>query len=143
MTLTKKSKIEYLRKVTLFSSLTDRALSAIAANAEVIEYAPGQYIVRQNQIGTGFYLTIRGRARVVRGGEELAVLGPGDFFGELSVLDQQPRTAHVVAIEPTVCLALASWDFIRLLERSPKIAVAMLREMARRLRRTDEAIHHH
>jgi CRP-like cAMP-binding protein len=142
MTLTKKAKIEYLRKVALFSSLTDRALGAIAANAEVIEYGSGQYIVRQKQIGTGFYLIVRGRARVVRGSDELAVLGPGDFFGELSVLDQSPRMAHVLAIEPTVCLALASWDFIQLLERNPKIAVAMLREMARRLRSAGEAHHH-
>lgn len=142
MTLTKKAKIEYLRKVALFSSLTDRALGAIAANAEVIEYGQGQYIVRQKQIGTGFYLIVRGRARVVRGSDELAVLGPGNFFGELSVLDQSPRMAHVVAIEPTVCLALASWDFIQLLERNPKIAVAMLGEMARRLRSAGEAHHH-
>jgi CRP/FNR family cyclic AMP-dependent transcriptional regulator len=142
MTLTKKAKVEYLRKVALFSSLSDRALGAIAAKAEVIEYGPGQYIVRQKQIGTGFYLIIRGRARVVRGSDELAVLGPGAFFGELSVLDQSPRMAHVVAIEPTVCLALASWDFIQLLERNPKIAVAMLGEMARRLRSAGETHHH-
>lgn len=142
MTLTRKARVEYLRKVALFSGLTDRALSTIAGKAEVLEYEPGQYIVRQKQIGTGFYLIVRGRARVVRGGDELAVLGPGQFFGELSVLDQSPRMAHVVAAEPTVCLALASWDFIKLLEGNPKIAVAMLQELARRLRGAEE-VHHH
>jgi len=142
MTLTGKAKKEHLGKVALFSGLTDRALGALAARVEVIEYETGQYIVRQNQIGTGFYLIIRGRARVVRGGDELAVLGPGDFFGELSVLDQSPRMAHIVALESTVCLALASWDLIKLLERNPKIAVAMLRVMARRLRNAGEAHHH-
>jgi CRP-like cAMP-binding protein len=142
MTLTNKAKKDHLRKVALFAGLTDRALGALAAKVEVTEHEPGRYIVRQNQIGTGFYLIIRGRARVVRGGEELAVLGPGDFFGELSLLDQAPRMAHVVAQEPTVCLALASWELIRLLERNPKIAVAMLQVLARRLRGTGDAHHH-
>ncbi len=142
MTLTRKAKIEHLRRVALFSGLTDRGLGTIASKVEVIAYAPGQYIVRQKQVGTGFYLITGGRARVVRGGDELAVLGPGDFFGELSVLDQSPRMAHVIAVEPTVCLALASWDFIKLLERNPKIAVGMLREMTRRLRAAGDTHRH-
>lgn len=142
MTLPTKAKKEHLRKVSMFAGLTDRALGALAAKVEVIAYEAGRYIVRQNQIGTGFYLVIQGRARVVRGGEELAVLGPGDFFGELSVLDQSPRMAHVVALQPTVCLALASWNLIKLLERHPKIAVAMLQVLARRLRAAGDAHHH-
>ena len=142
MTLTRKAKIEHLRKVALFSGLPDRALGSIAAKAEVLAYPSGQYIVRQKQVGTGFYLIISGRARVLRGSDELAVLGPGDFFGELSVLDQSPRMAHVLAAEPTVCLALASWDFIKLLEHHPWIAIGMLREMARRLRAAEDTHHH-
>jgi CRP/FNR family cyclic AMP-dependent transcriptional regulator len=61
-------------------------------------------------------------------------LGPGDFFGELSLLDRQPRVASVTADEPTTCLALASWDFQKLLESEPGVALAVLREVARRLR---------
>jgi CRP/FNR family cyclic AMP-dependent transcriptional regulator len=142
MTLTRKAKIEHLRSVALFSGLTDRALGTIASKAEVLAYTPGQYIVRQNQVGTGFYLIVSGRARVLRGSDELAVLGPGDFFGELSVLDQSPRMAHILAAEPTVCLALASWDFTKLVERNPKIAVGMLRVMARRLRAAEDTHRH-
>ncbi|MBI3997470.1 MAG: cyclic nucleotide-binding domain-containing protein [Armatimonadetes bacterium] len=142
MTMTKKRKVELVRGVPLFAGMTDRSLQAIASRAQDIEFAAGQYIVRQGQIGTGFYLIVSGRARVVRGGQALAHLGPGDFFGELSVLDQQPRTAHVVAHEPTVCLGLASWDFARLLERNPKITLALLREVARRLRATSESHRH-
>ncbi|MDR7481054.1 MAG: cyclic nucleotide-binding domain-containing protein [Armatimonadota bacterium] len=134
MPLTRKRKGELLRGVALFSSLTERGLATVADKAIDIEYAPGQYIVRQGQVGTGVYLIVSGRARVVRGRETLAHLGPGDFFGELSVLDQQPRVAHVVAEEPTTCLALASWDFAKVLERHPRIALALLRGMAQRLR---------
>ncbi len=132
--LTRKRKIELLRGVTLFADLPERALATVAAKTVDIAYAPGQYIVRQGQVGTGVYLIVDGHARVVRGHQTLARLGPGDFFGELSILDQQPRVAHVVAEEPTTCLALASWDFAKVLERHPKIALALLRGMAQRLR---------
>ncbi len=142
MAITKKAKIDLLRKVALFSGITERALGTIAGRAEVIEFAPGQYIVHQGQVGTGFYLLASGRARVTRGGQALARLGPGDFFGELSVLDQAPRMAHVIAEEPTVCLALASWDFTKVLEQHPKIALSLLREIARRLRAVGD-MHHH
>ncbi len=132
--MTKKAKIDLLRKVAIFSDVPERALGAIADQTEVIDFPAGRYIVRQGQIGTGFYLLASGRARVTRGGRTLARLGPGEFFGELSVIDQTARTAHVVAEEPTTCLALASWTFMKLLERHPKITLSILREVARRLR---------
>ncbi len=140
--MTKKKKVDLLRRVALFSGITDRALGTIAAQAEAIEFAAGQYIVRQGQVGTGFYLVASGRARVVRGGETIAHLGPGDFFGELSVLDQMPRMAHVIAGGPTTCLALASWNFTKLLERHPKITLSLLREVARRLRAVSDSPQH-
>lgn len=136
--MTKKQRIEYLRKVGLFSGVSPRSLGLIADKLKEIDFPPGRYIVRQGQVGTGCYLITRGRARVVRGGETLASLGAGELFGELSVLDQMPRVAHVIAVEPTSCLALASWDFTQILERNPKITLAVLREVARRLRETDD-----
>jgi CRP/FNR family cyclic AMP-dependent transcriptional regulator len=138
MPMTKKQKIEYLRKVGLFSGVSPRALGLIADKLEEIDFPAGRYIVRQGQVGTGCYLITRGTVSVVRGGETLASLGPGDLFGELSVLDQLPRVAHVIAAEPTSCLALASWDFTDILERNPKITLAVLREVARRLRDTSD-----
>ncbi|MDR7544598.1 MAG: cyclic nucleotide-binding domain-containing protein [Armatimonadota bacterium] len=134
MPMTRKQKTDLLRRVDLFSELSSRSLGVIADAAVDIQYKPGDYIVRHGQVGTGFYTVVEGRVKVVRGSEVLAHLGPGDFFGELSVLDQSPRHAHVVAEEPTTCLALASWDFTRLIERMPKIALGILRVMARRLR---------
>lgn len=135
-------KVTLLRGVSLFSALGPRALAAVADRAEVIEFPQGRYIVRQGQIGTGFYLIVSGRAKVIRGSETLNTLGPGDFFGELSVLDQSPRMAHVLTEEPTTCLALASWEFTKLLEKNPKVTLQILREVVHRLRSTGEQHRH-
>jgi len=142
MPMTRKKKRDLLRKVGLFAEMTERSLTAIAAKTVDIDFDAGQYIVRQGQVGTGFYLITGGRAKVVRGGQVLNRLGPGDFFGELSVLDQLPRMAHVITEEPTSCLALASWDFSKLLEENPKITISLLREVARRLREATESHRH-
>ncbi len=138
MAMTKAQKSALLRKVDLFSGVGPTALGEIANLMTEIEFAPERYIVRQGQVGTGFYLIATGRARVVRGSAAIAHLGPGDFFGELSVLDQSPRMAHVVTEEPTVCLALASWDLSQLLEKNPKVTLALLRVVASRLRSASE-----
>lgn len=142
MPMTKKAKVDLLRKVAIFSGVPDRALGTIAEQVEVIDFPAGRYIVRQGQVGTGFYLLASGHVTVTRGGEALARLGPGDFFGELSVIDQLPRTAHVISEEPTTCLALASWNFIKLMERHPKIALSILREVAARLRAASDSPRH-
>jgi CRP-like cAMP-binding protein len=142
MPLTKKEKIALLRRVQLFSEMSPQSLGLIADKATEIAFPTGRYIVRQGQVGTGCYLIVTGRVKVNRGGEVLNRLGPSEFFGELSVLDQMPRMAHVVAEEPTVCLGLASWDFTKLLERNPKITLGILREVARRLRAISNLPHH-
>ncbi len=142
MPMTKKDKTRLLRRVELFSGVSSRSLGLIADRVVDITFAPDDYILRQGQVGTGFYLVVSGQVRVVRGGEVVARLGPGEFFGELSVLDQMPRTAHVIADAPTVCLALPSWDFTKLLEQHPKITLSVLRVVARRLRVLTNLPHH-
>jgi CRP-like cAMP-binding protein len=134
MAMTRKQKTDLLERVELFSNLTAEALGLIADQMIDATFPSGQHIVRQGQVGTGFYVVVQGRVKVIRGQDVLARLGPNEFFGELSVLDQEPRMAHVVAEESTTCLALASWDFTKLLEDNPKIALSMLRVMAKRLR---------
>ncbi len=79
---------------------------------------------------------------MVRDGETLAELGPGEFFGELSLLDGEPRIAAVVSETPTTCLAIPSWKFETLLETQPRITIALLRVVARRLRSVTEAHRH-
>jgi CRP/FNR family transcriptional regulator, cyclic AMP receptor protein len=140
--LSKDDRIALLRDVELFRGVADDGLAAIAAKATQVSFDAGRTIVRQGEVGTGFFMIVAGRARVVRDGETLDRLGPGQFFGELSLLDGQPRIAQVVAEEPTDCLALASWDFEAILAGEPGVALAILRGVARRLRAVSEDHRH-
>jgi CRP-like cAMP-binding protein len=136
--LTRDERVALLRGVALFRGVADDGLAAVADKATEVEFETGRTIVRQGEVGTGFFMIVSGRARVVRDARTLATLGPGQFFGELSLLDQQPRIAQVVAEEPTVCLAVASWDFEAILASQPGVALAILRGVARRLRAVSE-----
>jgi len=142
MGLSREERIERLRGVGLFHDVPDEGLAAIADAATEIAFPAGRTIVRQGEVGTGFYLILAGTARVVRDGDTIADLGPGEFFGELSLLDGGPRIAQVVASEPTDCLAIASWDFEPILATKPGVALAILREVARRLRALSEDHRH-
>jgi CRP-like cAMP-binding protein len=114
----------------------------VADRAVEVDFPEGRAIVRQGEVGTGFFLITTGRARVVRDGATIAELGPGDFFGELSLLDREPRIATVTAEAPTTCMAIASWEFETLLESQPRLAIALLRGVARRLRAVSEEHRH-
>ena len=139
MTLTQSRRVEMIARCALFSGLQAEQLEAVAGRATEVEFPAGRVIARQGEVGTGFFIVADGRVRVVRDGETIASLGPGEFFGELSVLDGQPRVAQVVAEQPTRCLALASWDFEQVLLDHPPLALGILRELARRLRAVTEA----
>jgi CRP-like cAMP-binding protein len=142
MSLTTDRKTDLLRDVELFRGVDPVHLARIADAAVEVDFPAGRPIARQGEIGTGFYLILSGAVRVVRDGEVIARLGPGEFFGELSILDGQPRIAQVLADEPTTCLAIASWDFERLLLDEPHLTLAILRGVARRLRAVSEDHRH-
>ncbi|MEO6349973.1 MAG: cyclic nucleotide-binding domain-containing protein [Candidatus Limnocylindrales bacterium] len=131
-----------LARVPLFEGISEESMERLAAVTGEVEFEPGQFVVLQGQVGTGLYVIVAGSARVVRGTEEIARLGPDDFFGELSVIDQMPRNASVQAIEPTRCLALASWDLLDLLESDAKLSLNLIRGLAARVRGQGE-LHHH
>ena len=142
MTTTGDRKTELLAAAPLFADVDADGLARIAARTVEVEFSAGHVIARQGEIGTGFFLVVSGRVRIVRDGQEAASMGPGDFFGELSILDGKPRVAQVVATEPTVCLALASWDFEAVVTEQPAVALAVLRALADRLRSMSESGHH-
>lgn len=131
---------EFLARVPIFANCTPDEIAAIAGVAQESRFAPGQIIVTQGTPGQAFYLVLAGRVEIVRDGTSLGAFGPGDFFGEMSLLDSAPRSATIRAIEPTTCLMLSSWDFKHLLERHPSIAIKLLEVLSRRLRVADERL---
>jgi CRP/FNR family transcriptional regulator, cyclic AMP receptor protein len=131
-----------LEPVPLFHDCSSEMLDRLADATTESVFAPDAPIVQQGQVGNGLYILVSGGARVVSGENELARFGPGDFFGELAVIDQRPRAASVYALGETVCLALASWDLLSLLEQEPALAVNMLKELASRLRAADAQLRH-
>jgi CRP/FNR family transcriptional regulator, cyclic AMP receptor protein len=142
MPLTRDQKIDMLRSMPLFEGVHAEDLGGIADRTVEVDYGAGGVIVREGEIGTGFFVVVSGAVRVVRDGETVSTLGRGEFFGELSVLDQRPRNAQVVAAEPTTCLALASWDLETVIAEQPRVALAMLRVLAGRLRDVSDAHRH-
>jgi CRP/FNR family transcriptional regulator, cyclic AMP receptor protein len=143
MTLTRDRRTELVAGCPLFRGVPPDQLAAVAETATEVDFPAGRVIARQGEIGTGFFIVVEGGARVIRDGTTLARLGPGEFFGELSVLDGLPRIAQVVADAPTRCLAIASWDLERVLLDHPALTLGILRELAGRLRSVTEQQHHH
>ena len=108
-------------------------------------YPKGSVILFEDDPGDALYLVASGQVKVVLIGEDgreviLSVLGEGAFFGEMALLDDEPRSAHVIAMEDSVVLALRREDFRARLRASPEVAIALLKELSRRLRRADDQI---
>ena len=133
--MTKRAR-EALVRVPLFANLSPRYLRRIAELCEEQRYMDGATIVRAGDIGDTFYTILGGQAKVVSPkGRVLNRLFPGDFFGEISLLDGGPRTASVVAETPMVMLALSRRNFQSLLAAEPAVSVKLLQHSAGMLRR--------
>ncbi len=126
---------QQLLKVPLFNGLSKKELKLVANLVREQRYAPGSVIVKEGASGQGLYVVQEGAVSVRKGGRRVARLGPGDFFGEMSILDSGPRTASVEADTETVCLTLASWEIKPLLMDHASITYKMLLEVVRRVRR--------
>lgn len=125
--------VEMLQKAPLWASLSEKELKVFARSFKELKYESGHTIVRKGETGVGFYLIADGTVEVRSDGQALAKLGPGQYFGEMSILDKQPRTADVVALEPSRCLALTAWRFEAIVSTHPKMALKLLQESVRRL----------
>jgi CRP-like cAMP-binding protein len=123
-----------LAQAPLFAALSKRQLRSLAKTTAVVAYKEGADVVKQGAVQSTFYVLLEGRAKVVRSGRTVAHLTPGDFFGEISVLDRGPRTASVVAETPLRCLSLAGGDLATFLQSDVPVALRILRQMASRLR---------
>ena len=129
--------VEMLGKTSLWSGLSKQELKAIVNNSKERRFEGGQIIASKGEGGVGFYLVLDGAVEIRSDGKSLSRLGPGQFFGEMSIIDNQPRSADVVAVEPSRVLILTAWKFKGLISENPKMAIRMLQELARRLRSTD------
>ncbi len=134
-----------LAKVPLFSELGRKDLRQLAQGAVERHYKAGQTIVAEGEHAVTFFLLMKGKAEVVRGlGSEhprrVNEVVPGGFFGEMGLLDGEPRAATVRALEDSVCLVLSRWDFVGELRSNPQMAVAMLPVLSRRIRELDERL---
>lgn len=137
--------VDTLRRVPLFAQLGDDELARVAATVRERPYPRNSVIVFEDDPGDALFVVAGGQVKVVLIGEDgreviLAVLGPGDFFGELALIDDEPRSAHVMAMDDARLLVLRRDDFQRELEAHPRIALGLLRALSRRLRRADDKI---
>jgi CRP/FNR family transcriptional regulator, cyclic AMP receptor protein len=125
--------------VPLFAGLDDRELETIAESGREVLFEAGKKILQQGERGLAFLLILDGSVEVNKDGKRLAILGKGQFFGEMTVIDDQPRSADVVAIEPTTCFGLTAWSFDAVIGSNPSIAKQIMKELVRRLRQLEDS----
>ncbi|HWZ60878.1 MAG TPA: Crp/Fnr family transcriptional regulator [Gemmatimonadaceae bacterium] len=136
---------DFLATVPLLSQIPAEELQRFAEVTRDKQYPKGSVILFEDDPGDSLYIVREGRVKVVLVGEDgreviLGVLGVGEHFGELSLIDDQPRSAHVIAMEDSLLLVLRRDDFRRRVEATPAVAWALLSELSRRLRRADGKI---
>jgi CRP/FNR family cyclic AMP-dependent transcriptional regulator len=137
--------VERLRRVSIFSRLSEGQLAQLARGATVRRWHDGAIVAGEQDAPTGLYVLTQGQAKVVLFGENgremtLALLGPGDFYGETSLLEERTLNSNVVAVGDLTLLVIDRAAFLRVLQQSPQVSMRLLREMAARLRRADDQI---
>ena len=129
----KKDGIARLASVPMFSDLTQRDLGRIWDNMKLVQHSPGHVIVAEGKAGHGFHLILDGEVVVQRRGKRV-ILGKNQFFGEMSLVDDGPRTATVTAVTPVVTATLSSGGFRSLAKKNPEMLWKLLVVMTQRLR---------
>ncbi|HVG68004.1 MAG TPA: cyclic nucleotide-binding domain-containing protein [Gaiellales bacterium] len=128
------AKVELLRNVPLFSGLSAKELMSLSRLMDEIDLKPGTVIIREGNTGGEFFIVIEGTIEVKRKGRRLARLGPGDYLGEIALIDHGPRTATAMVETEARLLVLASREFHSMLASDPRIENKILRTLAARVR---------
>lgn len=126
-----------LGDIWLFSACTAGQLKTIRRQVEEIEVDAGRVLCEEGTVGREFFFIVEGSAAVRRGGRKIATLGPGGYFGELSLLDRKPRSATVVSDTPMTLIVLDQRRFNGLLDEMPALAHKLLVAMSQRIREAD------
>ncbi|MCH8287102.1 Crp/Fnr family transcriptional regulator [candidate division KSB1 bacterium] len=134
-----------LRQIPLFSELEDNALSELAKSLKTQTFRKDTTVVSETDEGSMLYIINKGQVKISRLSETgkeviLAILGEGDFFGEMSLLDGLARSANVITLTEAELFVLYRGTFLKLIEKNPKIAIGLLKELALRLRKSDTQI---
>jgi CRP-like cAMP-binding protein len=132
-------KVLFLRNVALFSGMPPSELSHLAGIAEEYVYGSGESIIIEGEHGDSLFLIVEGTVRVHRGDADLAELGPEDYFGEMSILDGEPRSASVTAHTDCLLLCIDQAGFQAILSRHFEVALTIIRTLTHRLRVADTA----
>jgi CRP-like cAMP-binding protein len=123
-----------LASVPLFSGFSQKQIRLVAESGREYKYKVGTTIVEDGSVGVGFYMVLNGRVEVRKGPRVLARLSNGQFFGEMSLIDREPRSADVLAVQPTECFTLSTQVFYALIRQHPELALLVLKELVKRLR---------
>ena len=131
--LRKNAKTELISRVPLFAHCSKRELAEVAGIADEIDLREGKELTREGAPGREFFVLVEGTADVVKNGRKINSLGAGDFFGEIALVHQSPRTATVKATSPVRALVITERSFRRLLEEMPEIQRKVLAALAERV----------
>ena len=123
--------VDLLQRVPLFSDLDRKELERIAASMKQRTFDAGETVTAEGTSGVGFFVIESGNAKVTIGGEDRRRLGPGDYFGEVALLNESARTATITAESDLRCYGLTSWEFRPLVETQPSIAWKLLQAMSK------------
>jgi CRP/FNR family transcriptional regulator, cyclic AMP receptor protein len=126
--------VEVLLNVPLFAGLEERDLERLADRFQERTFSEGETVVREGSTGTSFFVIGEGSATVSVGDEVRDTLGPGDYFGEIALVDEGVRSASIVAATDLRCYFLTPWEFRPFVEEHPRLAWSLLQNLARRLR---------
>ena len=124
--------IQLLQHVPIFQGLDNRELGRIASSMKQRTFQAGDTVTAEGQGGVGFFVIESGEAKVTIGGKDRRTLGPGDYFGEVALLTDSPRTATIMAETDLRCYGMTSWDFKPLVESHSSIAWKLLQTMAKK-----------
>src|SRR3989440_2096126 len=130
--------LEHLASVPLFAACSRKDLQRIARASDEVQIPAGRTLMKQDDVGRECFVLVDGKVRVERNGRKVASLGPGAYFGELSLLDKGPRTATVTAESPITVLVLGPREFSAVLDEVPQLAHKLLAALAQMVRDLDE-----
>jgi CRP-like cAMP-binding protein len=130
--LHKNAKLDLLRRVPLFAGLGKRDLEQIGSIADELDLQAGRMLIKEGTRGREFFTLVEGDVRVLKNGRKVASMGPGDFFGEIALVTDVPRTSTVTAETDVRVLVLTKRDFQRLLREQPQIQRKVLEALALR-----------